>query len=87
MREKPEFPADSRVFWEARQNAGMLGWCGRIRTAIWQVGNQTLSRVRESQQNHFPVKFISNSKRSNFENRTELMESRASERNGPFREK
>ncbi len=37
-------------------------------------------------QNLFPLKFISNLKRSNFENRTESVESRASERNGPFGE-
>jgi hypothetical protein len=38
--------------------------------------------VREKPQNLFPLKFISNSKRSNFENRTESVEARASERNG-----
>jgi hypothetical protein len=48
--------------------------------------NQTLSPVREKTQNLFPLEFISNSKRSNFENRTEPVKSRASERNGPFGE-
>ena len=38
--------------------------------------------VREKRQNLFPLKFISNSKRSNFENRTEWMKFRDSERNG-----
>jgi hypothetical protein len=32
------------------------------------------------------LKFISNSKRSNFEHRTESVESRASEKNEPFGE-
>jgi hypothetical protein len=40
----------------------------------------------ENGKNLFPLKFISNSKRSNFENRIESVESRASERNGPFGE-
>ncbi len=34
-----------------------------------------LSPVREKRQSLFRLKFISNSKRSNFENRTEWMES------------
>ena len=59
----------------------MNGWLGgRIRTAIWRIGNRTLSPLREKAQNPFPWKFISNSKRSNFENRTEA---RALEKNGP----
>ena len=63
------------------------GWLRRrIRTSKWQVRNQTLSPVREKRQNLFPLKFISSSERSNFKNRTEWKESRASERNGPFGE-
>jgi hypothetical protein len=48
--------------------------------------NQTLSPIREKWPNLFPLMPISNSKRSNFENRTEWVESRGSERNGPFGE-
>jgi hypothetical protein len=44
------------------------------------------SPVREKPQNLFPLSLVSNSKRLNFENRTESVESRASERNGPFGE-
>jgi hypothetical protein len=66
--------------------AGLVGWGGRIRTSRWPIGNRTLSLVREEQQNLFPLKFMTNSKRSNFENRTKWIESRASERNGPFGE-
>ena len=57
-----------------------------ILAIAWRVRNQTLSPVQEKRQNLFPLELISNSKRSNFENRTEWMESRASERNGPFGE-
>ena len=46
-----------------------------------------LSPVREKLQNLLPLKFISYSERSNFKNRTELAESRASEKNGLFGEK
>jgi hypothetical protein len=42
--------------------------------------------VREKRQNLFRLKLISNSKCSNFENRTEWMESRAPVRNGLFGE-
>jgi hypothetical protein len=42
-----DFPAYSCVSWEAWPNARMGGWRGRIRTAIWRVGNQTLSPVRK----------------------------------------
>jgi hypothetical protein len=44
------------------------------------------SPLREKRLNLFPLKFTSSSKRSNFENRNEWTESRASERNGPFGE-
>jgi hypothetical protein len=44
--------------------------------------NRMRSPVREEPQNLFSLKFISPSKRWNFENRTESAESRASERNG-----
>jgi hypothetical protein len=66
--------------------AALTGRGGGIRTSIWRIGNRTLSPVREKPQNLFPLKFISDSKRSNFENRTESEESRASEKNGPFGE-
>jgi hypothetical protein len=62
--------------------ARLVGWGGRIRTSIWRVRNQTFSHVRQKRQNLFPMKFISNSKGSIIENRTEWVESRASERNG-----
>jgi hypothetical protein len=45
------------------------------------------SVVREKPQNLFPVRLISNSKRLNFENRTESLGFRAPERNGPFGER
>jgi len=77
------FSASARPFSRA---AGMPGWGGRIRTSRWRIGNRTLSPVREKPQNPFPLKFITNSKRWKFENRIELVESRASERNGPFGE-
>jgi hypothetical protein len=43
--------------------------------------------VREELQNPFSSEFISVLKHSNFENRTEPVESRALERNEPFGEK
>jgi hypothetical protein len=49
--------------------------------------DRTLSPILEKQQNLFPLKIVSHSKRSIFENRTELVESGASERNEPNREK
>jgi hypothetical protein len=64
----------------------MGGWGGRIQTSIWRIRNQTLSPVKEGVTNLFPLKLTSNSNRSNFENRTESMESRVSERIGPFGE-
>jgi hypothetical protein len=45
-----------------------------------------ISPFREKQPNHFPRRFITNSKQTNFENRTESAESRALEINGPFGE-
>jgi len=62
------------------------GWGGRIRTSIWRIENRAFSPLREKPQNLFPLKFISNSKRSIFENRIESVKSRAWERNGPFGE-
>jgi hypothetical protein len=46
-----------------------------------------LSLVREELQNPVSFGFISISKQSSFENRTESAESTAPERNGPFGEK
>jgi hypothetical protein len=59
------------------------GWEIRTREAIL---NQAHSPVRERPQKRFPSKFISSSNRFNFESRTGAVESKASERNGPFRE-
>lgn len=57
-----------------------------IRNIRWRIANGALSPVRENPHNPFPAKFITNSKRWNFENRIESVKSRASERNGPFGE-
>ena len=59
---------------------------GRQGPPISRIHAWMFSPVREKRQNLLPPKFITYSKRSNFENRTEWMESRASERNGPFGE-
>jgi hypothetical protein len=83
---KPAFPAQSRLFWELGPNAGMAGWGGRYRT--WS-GDFELGRSRLFERGYrTPVSmaFISLSKHSNLENRTESAESRAQERNGPFGE-
>jgi hypothetical protein len=64
----------------------MGGWGGWIRTSRRRIGNRTLSPVREKPPNLFPLKFISNSKCWNFENRTESVKSKASEKNGPIGE-
>ena len=69
-----------------KPNVGMAGWGGRIRTSIWRTENRVLSPVREEPQNLLPLKLIGNSKRWNFENRTESAESGALEINGPFGE-
>jgi hypothetical protein len=50
------------------------------------VGNRRLSPIREIFTNPFPGKPISSSKRSVFENRTKLAESRGLERNRPLGE-
>jgi hypothetical protein len=50
---------------------------------MWK--SKTLACARETAEPFFSG-FISNSKRSNFENRTESVESRASEISGPFGE-
>jgi hypothetical protein len=49
------------------QSRGCLAGAG----GRWRAGNWTLSPTREKRQNPFPLKFVSNYKRSNFENRTE----------------
>ena len=49
-------------------------------------GNRMFSPIREKQPNRFPLKRLSNSKRSSFENRIEWAEYRGSERNGRFGE-
>jgi len=67
--------------------ARLPGWGGRIRTSIWRFRNRMLLPVREELQNPFSSEFISVLKHSNFENRTEPVESRALERNEPFGEK
>jgi hypothetical protein len=54
--------------------------------SIWRVRNQMLLPVREEPQNPISLEFISLTKHSNFENRSESAESRAPERNGPFGE-
>jgi hypothetical protein len=51
-----------------------------------QSGNRRLSPIREIIPNLFPLKVISSSKQLDFENRTKRVESRGSERNGPFGE-
>jgi hypothetical protein len=57
----------------------------------WDHANRTLSPIRANRQNHLPLRPISISKRSNFENRTELIRSGGSEKNSrsgrflPFR--
>jgi hypothetical protein len=77
------------------RNAGISGPFSRLlgtlagRMNAWlgcEDSNRTLSLVRQKRQNLFPLKLISNSKCSDFENRTEWMESRGSEKNGPFGE-
>jgi hypothetical protein len=65
---------------------GTAGWGGRIRTSIWRIRNRMLLPVQKELQNPVSLRFVSLSKHSNFENRTESAESRASERNGPFGE-
>jgi hypothetical protein len=75
-----------RVSRALSQSTRLPSWGGRIRTSRWRIGNRMLSPVREKPQNLFPLKLISNSKRSNLENRTESVKSRASEKNGPFGE-
>jgi hypothetical protein len=67
-----------------RRNAWLGG--GRIRTSIWRIRNRMLLPAREDLQNPISSEFISSSKHSNFENRTESAESRALERIGPFGE-
>jgi hypothetical protein len=86
MREKPGLPAHSRVSWEVWLDAEMAGWGGRNRTSIWRFRKRMLLPAREDLQNPISSKFISRSKHSNFENRTESAESRALERIEPFGE-
>ena len=85
MREKPGFPAHSRALKEVCQEAGMRGWGGRFRLDMAH-SDRMLLPVREQRQNPISLQFISLSKHSNFENRTESAESRAPEINGQFGE-
>jgi hypothetical protein len=64
----------------------MAGWGRRIRTLRSRIEKQPLSPVQEELQNSVSLKFISLSKSSNFENRTESAKSRAPERNEAFGE-
>src|SRR4051812_25978524 len=64
----------------------MAGWGGRNRTTKWRFQKRILLLGREKLQNHISSEFISCSKHSNFENRTESAESRARERIEPFGE-
>jgi hypothetical protein len=50
------------------------------------IRNRVLLPVRRNYKTRISLEFISISKHSNFENRTESAESRASEKNGPFGE-
>jgi hypothetical protein len=86
MREKPGFPAHFHVSWAVLPNAEMPGWGGRNRTSIWRFQKRMLLPAREDLQNPISPEFISRSKYSNFENRTESAESRALESIEPFRE-
>jgi hypothetical protein len=64
----------------------MAGWGRRNRTTKWRFQKRILLPVREKLQNRISSEFISCSKHSNFENRTESAESRALERIEPFGE-
>ncbi len=61
-------------------------WLGREDSNLDMANLESLSAFGEEPQNLFPLKFISPSKRWNFENRTKSAESRASEIIGPFGE-
>src|SRR6266566_8669740 len=50
MREKPGFPAHSRISWEAWPNVGMGGWGGRDRTSEWRNQNPLPYRLATPQQ-------------------------------------
>src|ERR1700681_3655560 len=50
MREKPGFPAHSRVSWEAWRNAGLAGWGGRDRPSEWGNQNPLPYRLATPQQ-------------------------------------
>jgi len=66
------------------------GWLGGAQAGFEPLdGELKTGRSRLSERSHknlFTRKFISNSKRSIFENRIESVKSRAWERNGPFGE-
>ena len=61
-------------------------WLGNVSKLKTAIGNRTLSPVQEKAQNLFPLTFISNSKRSNFETVPKRVSRRASEKNRPFGE-
>src|SRR6266704_5171734 len=73
---------------EGKFSEGGTAWLGRKHSSLemvnWNptVKKRTLSAIQEKWPNSRPLKLISNSKRSNFENRTEWAESRGSERKG-----
>jgi hypothetical protein len=86
VRESPLLAALSRAARGVPANAALPGWGSRNRTSIWQVRKRMLLPAREDLQNpHFdrPHKRL---EILEFRNRTEWMESRASERNEPFGE-
>jgi hypothetical protein len=87
----PQKPAISRPFCDYQRHLAQPPHClaeaGGFEARYGELESDgALSPVREKPQNLFPLRLISNSKRLNFENRTEWVESRASERNGPFGE-
>jgi hypothetical protein len=47
MREKPGFPALSRVSWEAWQNAGVRGCLGRDRTLTFPIVFRPVKSLKE----------------------------------------
>jgi hypothetical protein len=64
----------------------VVGWRRRYRTSIWRFRTRCSRLFERSYRTPISFAFISLSKHSNLENRTESAESRAPERNGPFRE-
>jgi hypothetical protein len=74
-------PLMDQAVWLGREdsNLDMVDWDQTV-----EIGP---SPIREKRSNHFPSTLISCSKRSNFENRTEAVESRGLEKSEPFGEK